>query len=524
MKKMVINNKGLILSLLLLFLVSCSTSYDVILKGGTIYDGMGGTPYVSDIGIKNGTIKAIGNIKTSGGKNIDAEGLIVSPGFIDMHTHCDSGLRTERGKAAKNYLMQGVTTVVTGNCGGGTYRVAAFFSQLESQGMGPNVIHLVGHGTIRASVMGQEAREPTDEELERIKKLLAQGMEEGAAGFSTGLFYAPGSFAKTKEIVELAHVAKRYDGIYATHIRDESNYSIGLTAAIEEAVAVGERTGIPVEISHIKALGKPVWGMAENVCTIIESARERGVRVYADQYPYAASSTGLSAAVIPRWVQAGGQMRGRLKNPELLPKIKKEIAENIGRRGGPESLVIVSYPKNRDFDGKSLEEISRMTEKPVVETAIHLVLEGSPSIISFNMQEADLAYFMKKPYVMTGSDGNVQVPDKSFSHPRSYGTFPRKIRKYVIEKKWITMEQAIRAATSLPAEVLGLDDRGRLKEGFTADIIVFDPDKISDKATYERPHQYSEGVQFLLINGKLVIEDGVYNGQLAGKPIRLNKK
>jgi N-acyl-D-aspartate/D-glutamate deacylase len=521
---MIIDNKWYILGLLALFLVGCSTSYDVVIKGGTIYDGMGGISFVADIGIEHGTIKTIGNIKTSSGLTIDAQGSIVSPGFIDIHTHCELGLQTEIGKSAKNYLMQGVTTVVTGNCGGGTYRVEEFFSKLESQGIGLNVIHLVGHGTLRGSVMDQEDREPTDEELERMKLLLAQGMAEGAVGFSTGLFYAPGSFAKTDEIVELARLAKKYDGIYATHIRDESNYNIGLKEAVKEAIAVGEQAGIAVEISHIKALGKPVWGFSEEVCKLIENARDRGVKVYADQYPYTASSTGLAAALIPRWVQAGGQMRGRLENPEFLPKIKKEIAENIDRRGGPESLVIVSYPKNRDFDGKNLLEISQMMEMPVVETAIHLVLNGSPSIISFNMQESDLEYFMKKPYVMTGSDGNVQIPDKSFPHPRSYGTFPRKIREYVLEKKWITMEQAIRAATSLPAEVLRLADRGSLKEGFVADIVVFGPDEISDKATFDAPHQYSVGVQSLLINGKLIIQDGIYNGELAGKPLIMNKE
>ncbi len=514
----------LVLAFLALFLAGCSTSYDVVIKGGTIYDGMGGTPYVADIGIENGIIKTIGDIKTSTVPTIDAKGMIVAPGFIDMHTHCESGLRTEKGKDGKNYLMQGVTTVVTGNCGGGTYRAEEFFSKLESQGVGLNVLHLVGHGTIRSEVMGQEAREPSAEELEQMKQLLIQGMEEGAAGFSTGLFYAPGSFAKTDEIVELAKFVKQYDGIYATHIRDESNYNIGLKEAIKEAITVGEQAGIPVEISHIKALGKPVWGMAEEVSKIIEDARARGVRVYADQYPYLASSTGLSAAVIPRWVQAGGKMRDRLENPELAPKIKTEIAENIERRGGPESLVIVSFPKNRTFDGKNLLEISQIMEKSEIETAIYLVLNGSPSVISFNMQESDMEYFMKRPYVMTGSDGNIQIPSKSFPHPRSYGTFPRKIREYVLENKWISMEHAIRAATSLPAEVLGLEDRGILKEGFVADILVFDPEKISDKATYSAPHQYSEGVLYLMINGKMVIETGTYNGSLAGKPIRMNKE
>ena len=513
----------IVLGLIALVVAGCSSPYDVVIANGTIYDGSGRKSYVADIGITNGIIQTIGDIRAPAGSTIDAEGMFVAPGFIDIHTHCESGLQSEKGKHAKNYLMQGVTTVVTGNCGGGTYRVEEFFGKLESQGIGPNVIHLVGHGTVRGSVMGQEAREPTVEELEQMKRLLEQGMADGAAGLSTGLFYAPGSFAKTDEIIELAKVAKRHNGIYATHVRDESNYNIGLKKAIEEAIAVGEQADIKVEISHIKALGKPVWGLAAEVCDIIEEARTRGIRVYADQYPYMASSTGLSAAVIPRWVQAGGQTKSRLEDPELLPKIKKEIAANIDRRGGPESLLIVSFPKNRNFDRKNLLEISRMLEMPVVETAIYLILDGSPGIISFNMQESDLAYFMKRPYVMTGSDGSVQIPDQSFPHPRSYGTFTRKIRKFVRENEWITMEQAIRAATSLPAEVLGLADRGILRRGFAADVVVFDPENITDKATYDSPHRYSEGVRYLLIGGEIVIDGGIYDGKLAGKPIRMIK-
>jgi N-acyl-D-aspartate/D-glutamate deacylase len=479
---------------------------------------------VADVGIKDGFIRTIGHIRTSGTMTINAEGLLVAPGFIDIHTHCDRGLRVDELKNAKNYITQGVTTVVTGNCGGGTYQVEEFFTVLESQGIGPNVIHLVGHGTVRRAVMGQDAREPTPEELVEMKKLIARAMEEGAAGFSTGLFYAPGSFAQTDEIIELARTVKEFDGIYASHIRDESNYTIGLIESIKEAIAVGEQAEIRVEISHIKALGKPVWGQSDEVCAIIEDARKRGVKVYADQYPYVASSTGLSAAVIPRWVQAGGGMKERLSDPALLNRIKKEIADNIDRRGGPESLVIVSFPENRDFDGKNLLEISRTMKKPVVETAIYLILNGSPSVISFNMTESDLKYFMKKPYIMTGSDGNIQIPGRSFPHPRSYGTFTRKIHKYVIEDKILTMEQAIRAATALPAEVLDLGDRGKLKKRFAADVVVFDPDEISDNATFSDPHQYSVGIRYLIINGEVVIEEGDYNGKLVGKPLRMNEK
>ena len=371
--------------------------------------------------------------------------------------------------------------------------------------------------------MGREAREPSETELEKMKELIEQALKGCAAGFSTGLFYAPGNYAKIDEIIELARVVKKYNGIYASHIRDESNYTIGLKGSIKEAIAVGEKAGIPVEISHIKALGKPVWGQAAEVCEIIENAQNRGVKVYADQYPYIASSTGLSAAVIPRWVQAGGQMNERLKNKKQLPQIQKEVATNIQRRGGPESLVLVSYSRNEKFAGKNLSEISQILNKSVVETAIYLVVNGNPGIVSFNMNEADVEFFMKKPYVLTGSDGSVQVPGASFSHPRSYGTFPRKIRRYVIEKNVITMEWAIRAATALPAEMLGLQNRGKIVQGFIADIVIFDPEKIRDIAVYSDPHQYSIGIQYLLINGEIVIESGEYGGKLAGKALRLNK-
>ena len=501
----------------------CSSEYDIVITGGSVYDGSGQTVFKADIGIKDGYIKTIGAIDKSAKTIINGEGLYITPGFIDIHTHCDRDILNQKKNSAKNYLTQGVTTVVTGNCGGGTYQVEQFFSKLDSAGIGVNVVHLIGHGTIRTAVMGREAREPTDTELEKMKELIVQGMEGGASGFSTGLFYTPGIFAKNNEVIELATVVKKYQGIYASHIRDESNYTIGVIESIKEAISVGEQAGIPVEISHIKALGEPVWGQAAKICELIENAQKRGVKVYADQYPYLASSTGLSAAVIPRWVQAGGKMKERLSDLKLLAEIKKEVGANIKRRGGPGSLVLVSYSRNENFAGKSLLEISKILNKPVVETAIHLVLNGGPGVISYNMNEDDVEYFMKKPYVMTGSDGSLQIPGSRFSHPRSYGTFPRKIRKYVLEKNVITMEQAIRAATGLPAEMLGLKNRGKLAEGFIADLVIFDPETISDMASYTEPHQYSKGIQYLIINGEIVIKGGEYGGKLAGKTLRLNK-
>jgi N-acyl-D-amino-acid deacylase len=358
--------------------------------------------------------------------------------------------------------------------------------------------------------------------MEQMKKLIAMGMKGGAVGLSTGLFYAPGSYAETSEIIELGKEVSIFQGIYATHIRDEGSFTTGLIPSIEEAISIGEAAGIPVQISHLKALGKHVWGLSDEVTGMIEDARDRGIIVMADQYPYIASNTSFSAAVLPRWVQAGGATETRLTDPDLLPGIREEIARNIEKRGGPESLVLISYSRDSTFNGKNLAEISELLGQDVVETAIHLILNGGSSVISYNMNESDVLHFMQKDYVMTSSDGHVVLPGEGMPHPRNYGAFTRKIRKYVLEDQIITMEFAIRAATSLPAEMLGLTDRGTIKKGFAADLVVFDPQNIRDKATFTDPHHYSEGIVFLFVNGEPVIEHGEYNGKLAGKTLRMN--
>ncbi len=495
--------------------------FDLVIAGGTIVDGTGSQTYPASIGVKNGIISAIGQIAPSRGRRvIQAKGKIVAPGFIDIHTHSDRGILNEQGRQAQNYLTQGVTTMVTGNCGGGTFEVAQFYQKMAKQGIGTNIIHLVGHGTIRSSVMGNAGRAPNPGELAEMKSLVEKAMKEGAAGLSTGLFYAPGSFAKVDEIVELCSVVKSYGGWYASHIRDESDYSTGLKASIAEAIEAGEKAGVPVQISHLKALGKSVWGQAAEVCRIIEAARARGVKVFADQYPYEASSTSLAAAVVPRWVEADGRTRERLKDPEQLPRIKREIVENIERRGGPASLVISSFRPRPEWEGKNLLEISSNLKKAPVDAAIEIILLGNPSVVSFNMSDDDITYFMKQPYVMTGSDGSIVTFGQGVPHPRNYGTFARKIRVYVLEKKILTMEQAIHAATGLPASILGLRDRGLLKEGYAADIVVFDPVSIRDRATYAQPHQYCEGIDLVLVNGTLAVDAGRITGTLAGKPLR----
>jgi len=517
------NIKFLFLIVISILFWQCNKAeFDVVVINGTVYDGTDSKPVIADIGISNGLIAEIGkNLSKKNATVIDAQDLIVSPGFIDIHTHCDGQILKEGMNEVKNYLLQGVTTVVTGNCGGGTYKVNQFFSKLDSLGTGINIVHLAGHNTIRREVMGMENREATAEEIEEMKKRLIQGLEEGAAGMSTGLFYTPGAYAPTGEIVELAKVVQKYGKFYASHLRDESNYNVGLEEAVREAVTIGEKTGVRVQISHIKALGKPVWGMSSKICRIIEDAKKRGVHIYADQYPYNASNTGLSAATVSSWALAGGQLKNRLQDTELLPVIKKEMADNIDRRGGPESLVIVSYPKDRRFDGKSLTEISEMKGKTAVDAAIDLIIEGSPSVVSFNMQDSDIVNFMTKDYVMTGSDGSIVIPGDDKPHPRSYGAFTRKIRKYVLEDKIISMEHAIRAATSMPADMTGLIDRGRLREGNVADIVIFSPETINDPATFNEPHHYSQGIEYLIINGNIVVSEGNYNGKLSGKPLRI---
>lgn len=516
--------KKICLLVCLCFSINCvqAPQYDLVITGGTLFDGSGSPGYKADIAIQGGVIAAVGQIATSQGKRaINAQNLYVAPGFIDMHTHGDRGIVREESKSAQNYAMQGVTTLVTGNCGDGTYNVTDYFARLQKQGAGVNIVHLVGHGTVRSAVMKNADRAPTPAELEQMKNLVDKAMREGACGLSSGLFYAPGSFAKVDEVVELAKVVRGYGGFYASHIRDESNYTTGLKASISEAIEVGEKAGVPVEISHIKALGKPVWGQAAEICRVIEAAQARGVKVRADQYPYNASSTSMTAATLPRWVEADGKTKERLTDPKLLPQIRKEVAENIERRGGPDTLLISSCRARPEWEGKNLLEVSRIMDKTPADTAIEIALMGGASVTSFNMSEGDIEYFMKKPYVMTGSDGDVLQFGQGLPHPRSYGTFVRKIRQYVLEKKILTMEQAIHAATGLPAEALGFKDRGLVKQGYAADVVVFDPARIADKATYTEPHQYAEGVSYVLVNGKLEVENGKFTGILAGKPLPL---
>jgi N-acyl-D-amino-acid deacylase len=487
--------------------------YDIVLENGRIIDGTGNPWYNGDIGIIGDRIIRIGSLKESPAKRrIDAHGMFISPGFIDIHTHSDNVIL--RIPSAENSVRQGITTIVAGNCGGSTVSVADYLSEVEEAGVGINYIILIGHNAARRQVMGTENRAPTSQEMSAMKQLIDESMKAGAFGLSTGLYYTPGYYATTEEIIELARVVAGYDGIYVSHIRDESDYNIGLLAAIEEALTIGEKAGLRVQISHLKCLGKPVWHKSDQALELIGSARARGVNVMFDQYPYTASNTSLWGAIFPAWAQEGGGQAflKRLEDEDSGRKIREEMRQNIDRRGGAHTLLVIT-------ENAYLSELAGKWNMDPVDAAIRIQANGGSSVISFNMIDYDLENILVNPYGMIGSDGSVSSAG-SAGHPRSFGTFPRVLGVYVREKNILTWEEAIRKMTSAPANQLGLFDRGVLRPGMLADIVIFDPEAVTDTATYEEPSQYPEGIPFVLINGKIVIDKSNHTGIRSGMVIR----
>jgi N-acyl-D-aspartate/D-glutamate deacylase len=497
---------------------------DIVLKGGTIVDGSGNPGKVGDVAIKGDRIVAVGKFAVKGKPRVlNCEGLVISPGFIDLHTHSDYPLQVKKTNANLNYQTQGVTTVVTGNCGSGPVDVAAYFAKLEKIGVGTNVIHQVPHNDVRAKVMGNANREPTADELKAMEALVEQGMKDGAWGLATGLIYNPGTYAKTDEIIALAKVAARYKGLYASHIRNENSE---IFAAIEEILEIARRCGIRIHISHIKVSGRNVWGKAPDVIAILRRARKDGIEVTADQYPYTASSTSLAATLIPAKYREGSAMDliKRLDDAEIGPKMKKAIEQQIKGHLGGKSIKIARYAKNAEWQGKDLFSIAEMEKKSALDIAIEITRNGGAQIVNFGMDDNDVRLFMMEPWVATASDGSSMLPATTVPHPRSYGTFPRKIGHFAIENKVISLEQAIRSASGLPADILKLPERGYLKAGYFADIVVFDPKSFRDKATYEKPHQYATGVNYLFVNGRLAIDDERSTEVLPGRVLRHGAK
>ena len=490
---------------------AAQTRLDVLIRGGSVYDGTGGAPRLADIGILGDRIVFIGDAPVGAvpGRVIDARGLVVAPGFIDPHTHTDEDARHPLRRTLVPFLAQGVTTVVIGNDGGGPFEVAAARQRL-SAGLGVNAVFLVGHGTIRRQVMGMADRAPTAVELDSMRTLVAKGMQEGAFGLSTGLYYAPGSYATTEEVIELAKIAGRAGGYYDSHIRDESSYTIGLLGAVDEVLRIGREAAIPVHFAHIKALGVDVWGKSDEVVARILAARAAGLRVTADQYPYTASGTSVGQALLPRWAEAGGHdsLLRRIGDQPTRAKLVKEMTENLRRRGGASSLLVTEGR----WKGQRLAAIATAMKVDSITAALDIIKAGDAGVASFNMNETDIDRFMAQSFVVTGSDG-------SGGHPRKYGTFPRKIRRYALDRGVISLTRAVQASSGQTAQILGLTGRGTLAVGNYADIAVFDSTTIEDRSTYEAPELVATGIRYVLVNGRVAIDAGKPTPVLGGRAL-----
>ncbi len=446
---------------------------------------------------------------------------MVTPGFIDVHTHCDRGIR--RIPTVDNYALQGVTTIIGGNCGGHPFPLSKLFQEIEKNGTSLNFGCLIGHNTIRREVMGYKMEPPTQEEMDKMKALVDQEMRAGGLGFSTGLSYLPGIYSQTEEIIELVSEVAPYFGVYASHIRDQG---LHITEAIEEAIEIGEKNGLPVQISHIKLAHDAVWNETERITKPVEEARSRGVEVTIDQYPYTATSSGFTSS-FPSWAYEGGEERfvERLQDLDTYKKIKAFVIERrLTSTKGINKLETIYISRCRqfpDYVGKNLKEILvSQGKEPTVDCAADLIIDiennGGAGGVFFQMDEQDVEALMRLPYNMHASDGGVQEMGKGVPHPRNYGTFPRVIARFVREKGILTLEEAIRKMTSLPAQTFRLKNRGMIKEGLFADIVIFDRETFLDKATYSEPHQYGQGFAYVIVNGEIVAEDGQHTGKLPG--------
>ncbi len=499
-------------------------TYQVILRNGLVVDGSGAAPVEADVALVNGRISAVGDLTGARARlDLDVTGHYVTPGFIDIHSHAGPGLTTAGLSHARPLLAQGLTTVVVNPDGGGPVDVAAQRAALEADGLGVNVAQLVPHGSVRRAVVGMVDRAPSGEELDRMKALVRTGMEEGAWGLSSGTFYAPGSYSENGELVALGEVVARFGGIYTSHIRDESDYTIGVVAAVDEVIEVGRGAGITAVVTHIKALGPSVWGASRQIIRNVESARADGISVFADQYPYLASATGLGAALLPRWAEAGGadSLGARLVDPVTAARIREAVVDNLARRGGADRIQFRRFVPDPSIEGRLLSDLAAERGFDPVDMAVELIRQGDASVVSFNMSDDDVHAFMTQPWTMTSSDGDLPEMDVGVPHPRSYGAFARKISRYVFEDGVVSLEAAIRSMTSLPAEVLGLAERGRIAVGWVADVIVFSPE-FRDNATFTEPHQLSSGVVHVFVGGEPAVMDGAFLPRLQGRVLLKN--
>jgi N-acyl-D-amino-acid deacylase len=498
--------------------------FDVLIRGGRVIDGTGNPAFFADVGITNGRVAAIGRLTqddAGAAQVVDARGLVVAPGFIDVHTHAEE---IDELPLGENFVRMGVTTLMLGNCGTSALDVGRFLTRLEATNISPNVATLIGHGTVRSQVMGGSfLRPPTEEELGRMGDYVDRAMRDGAFGLSTGLIYLPGTFAKTEELIALARVAGRHGGIYASHMRDEG---LKIGEALEEVFRIAREGGLRAQVSHVKLSGNASWGQSDRVLAAMERARAEGLDITQDQYLYTASSTGLSQLVPDRW-REGGKFRERIADPaqkaELVAEMKERLRKN--GRGDYAYAVIARYEKDPSLNGLNVREAARKKRgSDSLEDQIELVLEiqanGGASGIFHGINEADLQAFLAHPNTMVASDSGVRKFGEGVPHPRGYGNSARVLARYVRELKVLRLEDAVRRMTSLPASVFQLRDRGVLREGAWADVVVFDPARVQDRATFAQPHQYATGFAWVLVNGVPVVRDDVHTGARPGRALR----
>jgi len=512
-----------LLALLGLPLVASAQPYDVIIRNGRVLDGSGSPWRHVDIAIDGDRIVAVGRLGDAPARRvIDATGLYVAPGFIDPHSHASSGLAREQTSLAHPLLAQGITTVIINPDGGGAVDLDRQRRALLQYPMGVNAAQLVPHGSVRRAVLGMQDRAPTPTELDSMMALVRRGMEAGAFGLSSGLYYAPGSYAKTDEVVALARVAAEYGGAYTSHIRDEADYNIGVVGAVDEVITVARDGGLPGVVTHVKALGPRVWGYSQAIVERIDRARAQGIEVYADQYPYDASGTSITGALVPRWAQVGGgdSLLARIRDDETRARLRTDMLNNLDRRGGADRLLFRDSPRDEDdLAGRTLAEVAGERSMEPVDAAIDILSRGGAGLISFNMIERDIETLMRQPWTMTSTDGFLAAPGEGF-HPRGNGTYARKIRRYVVERGTVSLSHAIHSMTGLPASVFRMDDRGTIRPGAIADIVVFDLDSVTDRATYIEPYQLSEGMVYVMVNGELAIDGGNFTGATTGRVLK----
>lgn len=506
---------------------SANAAVDVIIEGGFVFDGTGAPWMRADVAIAGDRIVAVGRLgEMDADRRIDASGLYVAPGFIDAHTHAGEGLATAELSHGQPLLAQGLTTVFVNPDGGGPVDLAAQRNDFLTHGIGLNIGQMVPHNSVRRAVMGDVDAHADEAQIEDMRELVRAGMEEGAFGLSSGLFYAPGSFADISEVVELAKVAGEYGGLYTSHIRDESDYTIGLIAAVEEVIHVAREADVAGIVTHVKALGPRVWGYSQAVIHRIEMARAEGVEMWVDQYPYDASATGLSSALIPRWAMDGGTdaMLERFDDAGVMADMQPEIAENLERRGGADRIQIRTFAPDTSVEGMLLSDIAEDRGLNPIDTTIAMLqeAEGSVGIVSYNMHASDIEAFMVQPWRMTASDGDLVPMDEGVPHPRSYGTFPRMLAHYSRDLEVVPLSTAIHSMTGLPATVHRLDDRGFLFPDMMADIVVFDLAALDDVAEFTDPHQLAEGIDYLFVNGEMAIDGGEFTDVLSGRVLNRN--